>query len=101
MPAFTLEPLNALDRLCDIFLLIMRDGGNLTGMSYGEFTLLICGLLMPLAIVTLMAAASLALNPKKICRRFAIAFLVLGVLCAVAAFALVTYAAVFGQTWAK
>ncbi|MCM1032286.1 MAG: hypothetical protein NC405_00855 [Odoribacter sp.] len=93
-------PTNSWDELCNILTLIMHNGADLTGWSYGQYTLTAWCILMPSAVVLLIVSASLALANRKVGRYFAIAFLCVGVLCALAAVAMIAYAAVYGQTWA-
>lgn len=93
-------PGNSWDELCNIFTLIMRDGGSLTGMSYGAFTLLICGILLPAAMIFLIISAASGLGQSKAARIRAIVFLCAGLVCVVIAAVLVAYAVIAGPTWA-
>ncbi len=93
-------PVNSWDQLCDIFAGIMQDGGQLLGMTYGQFQLLITAILEPAAIVLLAVAAALALNRRKSYRYAAVTLLCAGVVLAMTALGLFAYAAITGQSWA-
>lgn len=93
-------PSNSWDELCNIFTLVMHDGGTLTGMSYGAFTVLICGILLPAAMIFLIISAASGLGNSKAARLRAIIFLCAGLVCVVIAVALVAYAVIAGPTWA-
>ncbi len=94
------NPANSWDQLCNIFTHIMHDGGEVLGMTYGQFTLLVTTILEPLAILLLITAAALALNGRKPCRYAAVGLLCLGITAALTALGLFVYAAFAGQAWA-
>ena len=93
-------PSNSWDELCNIFTLVMHDGGTLTGMGYGAFTILICGILLPAGMIFLIISAASGLGHSKAARLRAIIFLSLGLVCVVIAAILVAYAVIAGPTWA-
>lgn len=95
-----LKPVNSWDELSNICTLIISDGANLLGVSYGQLSLLMFGILLPSATILFLASAGLALSGKKIARRIAMGLLGIGVIALAAFVALAIYALVFGSTWA-
>lgn len=91
---------NSWDELSNICSSIMADGARLTGMSYGQFSLTMFGVLLPGAALFFLIAASLALSGKTVARRIAMVVLGLGVILLAAFIAAMAYAVICGSTWA-
>lgn len=94
------KPTNSWDELSNIVTLIVSDGADLLGLSYGQLSLLLFGVLLPLSTILFMISAGLALSGKKVARRFAMVLFGLGVAALVSFVGLIVYAMVFGPTWA-
>lgn len=70
------------------------------GMSAGQFSLLLFGILLPGATVMFLISASLALTKRKVSRIVSIILLSIGCLCLATFIALAAYATICGQNWA-
>lgn len=100
MPTRLIVPQNSSDELLNLSQLIMEDGAQLLGLTAGQFSLLLFGILLPGATIMFLTSASLALTRRKASRIVAMILLTIGCLCLAAFIALSAYAVICGQNWA-
>lgn len=91
---------NSWDTLCGICARMLADGASLTGMSYGAFTLLCFGLLLPSAAILFLVSACTSLSGDKPAKIVAKICLALGSVSLAVVVGLLAYALICGSTWA-
>lgn len=92
--------LNSWDELYNIISNIIKGGGEIFDISYGQFGLILLGILLPAATLLFLVSASTALTRNRTARVVAIITLGFGCLLLLTFLIMATCAIIFGSSWA-